>query len=98
MRARVQVMGKRRKLVRDMADGVVGELRAAVGTHPGTIDRKTGMPIVGVRYEFNAGNSVSGHGLGGEEASQNNQGPSYASTTSACTGSWSAACAIEERV
>ena len=40
------------KLVRDMAEGVVGELRAAVGTHPGTKCAGTEMaPIVGVRYE-----------------------------------------------
>ena len=44
-------MGKRLKLVRDMAQGVVGELRAAVGTHPGTTCFNTKMaPIVGVRY------------------------------------------------
>ena len=44
-------MGKRLKLVRDMAQGVVSELRAAVGTHPGEMCYETKIePIVGVRY------------------------------------------------
>lgn len=44
-----QVVGKRRKLLRDMADGVVSELRAAAGTHPGTRCAQSGMePIVGI--------------------------------------------------